>query len=129
MNIKRDKLGRWDKNNESGKRFTREHSLGNQHAKGNKPNATSFKVGEHVQASHPSWKGGIQRPKNDCVHVSTGANKRMRRPRFVWESVYGALPKGYVLYHRDGDKLNDDINNLEAITRAELVARNNHRII
>jgi hypothetical protein len=40
-----------------------------------------------------------------------------------WEEHNGTLEKGLILWHKDGDSLNDDINNLEAITRAESLAR------
>lgn len=86
---------------------------------------TQFKSGEnHVGENHPSWKGGVQVVKNDCVHVWIGNKERQRRPKVIWEKTNGKLPKGYVLYHIDGDRYNDDISNLEAITRAELLKRN-----
>jgi len=87
---------------------------------------TEFKSGpEHTGESHPSWKGGVQKYKKDCVHLWGGNGKRLRRPKFVYEHYHGPIPKGYVIYHIDGDKNNDDINNLEAISRAELLKRNN----
>lgn len=61
---------------------------------------------------------------HDCIIVTVAPNVRIRRPVLVWESVYGKLPKGYIIIHKDGDRYNDDLNNLEAITRAELLARN-----
>lgn len=109
--------------------FTSQGLRGNSFAKGNRPNKTTFKKGvNHTGTTHPSWRGGVQVMRKDCVYVYTDTNTRVRRPKLVWESVYGPLPKGYVLIHIDGDRYNDDINNLEAITRAELVARNNKRI-
>lgn len=40
--------------------------------------------------------------------------------------VYGLdnIPKGYVIYHKDGNPFNNDIGNLECISRAELLRRN-----
>lgn len=105
--------------------FTSKGLKGNQFAKGNKPNSNTFRKGKrHTMQNHPSWGDGVQRMSKDCAYITVGTNKRKRRPRAVWESVYGALPKGYVLYHKDGDKNNDEIENLEAITRAELLQRN-----
>jgi hypothetical protein len=43
----------------------------------------------------------------------------------VYEEAYGAIPKGHVIYHIDGDKRNDSLLNLEAISRGELLKRNN----
>jgi hypothetical protein len=104
--------------------FTSERLRGNQYAKGNKPNSTSFKRGHLPQ----NFKGGIQTPKNDCVHLyDLQTKKRIRRPKTVWESYNGELPAGWVIYHLDGDKTNDDINNLKAITRADLAVLNRRK--
>lgn len=103
--------------------------------KGNKPwNAgvkgihlspdTEFKEGVLTGKEHPSWKGGIQHISNDCTHVWVAANKRVRRPRQIYEDVYGKIPPGYVIFHKDGNKDNDEYWNLEAINRAELLKRN-----
>ena len=107
--------------------------------KGNKPwNAgvkgihlhpdTEFKKGEMVGSDHYSWKGGVQVVKNDCVYLHVGANQRVRRPRKVYEDTYGAIPKGWILYHLDKDSHNDDLDNLIAIPRAVLVRINSGRM-
>jgi hypothetical protein len=124
MAIKRNKKGQFDKGNASGKMFTIESSLGNQHAKGNPKNRTTWNKGDTAMDKHPQWKGGVQHIRNDCVYVTVAPNVRVRRPLLVYESVYGKLPKGYIIIHKDGDRYNDDIDNLEAITRAELLVRN-----
>lgn len=85
---------------------------------------TQFKVGEFVGETHPSWKGGVQLIKKDCAYLWDGANKRKRRPRAVWEQYHGTLPNGYVVIHLDRNKDNDDINNLKAISRKELLRLN-----
>jgi hypothetical protein len=84
-----------------------------------------FKQSQYVGKSHPSWKGGRQKPKNDCKHLWLEANKRVRKPRKIYEDYYREIPKGYVIVHLDGDKYKDDIFNLEAISRAENLRRNN----
>lgn len=43
----------------------------------------------------------------------------------VWELVNGPLPKGLLVHHKDRDSLNDGIENLQSMTRAEHV--NEHR--
>lgn len=86
---------------------------------------TEFKEGEdHVGENHPSWKGGEQVMSKDCVHTWTGNGERKRRPRAIYEEFHGPIPAGYVIYHIDGDKHNDDLVNLEAISRGELMQRN-----
>ncbi len=88
---------------------------------------TEFKTGELVGEIHPSWKGGVQIMKKDCAYLWDGANKRKRRPRAVWEEHNGTLPEGYVVIHLDSDKHNDDISNLKAISRKELLQLNQQR--
>ena len=85
---------------------------------------TEFKKGELFGQIHPSWKGGIQVMKKDCAYLWDGANKRKRRPRVIWEEHYGILPEGMVIIHVNGNRYDDDISNLKAITRAELLKLN-----
>lgn len=87
--------------------------------------ATEFKEGVLVGEAHPSWKGGVQVPVNDCAYLHAGANKRVRRPRKIYEDHYGKIPDGYVIIHKDGNRYNDHYTNLEAISRAENLKRNN----
>lgn len=90
---------------------------------------TEFKEGGSVGRNHPSWTGGVQRPKGDCIHLWDGTNRRKRRPVAVYEEQYRKVPDGFVIYHKDGDKGNDSPENLEAISRAELMNRNRKRLI
>ena len=85
--------------------------------------ATEFD-GSMFGPEHFSWRGGIQRMKNDCTHRWTGPNKRVRNPRAVYEENFGPIPKGYVIFHLDGDRHNDSPENLEAISRGEMMKRN-----
>ena len=108
--------------------FTSEQMKGNQFAKGNLPNKTSFKKGESVGGKHPQWKGGIQKHERDGVHLYTGyQKKRIRQSRVVYEARHGVIPKGWVIYHTDGNRFNDHIDNLEAISRGELMNRNHKK--
>lgn len=88
---------------------------------------TEFKVDQYVGPNHPSWKNGIQTPINDCIYLWQGKNVRVRRPRKVYEEYHGKIPKGYIIWHIDGNKYNDEIHNLEAISRAECVKRNSKK--
>lgn len=85
---------------------------------------TEFKKGVNNFDKHPSWKGGVHKLKTGEVYVMIKSKLRVRRPRYIWEQNYGAIPQGYVIYHKDGNTSNDDINNLELITRRELAKRN-----
>lgn len=42
-------------------------------------------------------------------------NKRIRLHRYIWENEKGVIPKGYHVHHKDFDKNNNCINNLECI--------------
>lgn len=89
---------------------------------------TEFKTGEKVGDKHPSWKGGEQKFTKDCVYLFAGANNRVRRPKKVYEDTHGPIPKGWIIYHIDGDRYNDEIDNLIAIPRAVLVKINSGRM-
>jgi hypothetical protein len=39
--------------------------------------------------------------------------------RWVWMIEVGEIPKGFDIHHKDGNKDNNDISNLELITRSE----------
>lgn len=89
---------------------------------------TQFKAGkDHEGKNHISWQGGVQHNSVDCVHVWIGNNQRVRRPKMVYEENFGKAPKGYVIFHKDGNKDNDAPDNLEAISRAELLKRNREK--
>lgn len=85
---------------------------------------TEFKKGSnHFGETHPSWKGGFQVMTNDCVYIWVDG-KRIRRPVKVLLDNGVTIPENCVVYHKDNDKHNDNIENLEVITRAELLKRN-----
>lgn len=86
--------------------------------------ATEFKKGQTAGEKAFNWKGGVQVISNDCVHVRTGINQRVRRPKMIYEKFNGKIKAGYVIFHKDGNKHNDDPANLMAISRAELLMAN-----
>ena len=45
----------------------------------------------------------------------------------VWEAVHGPIEPGHALIFRDGNRMNTAIENLELVTRAELMRRNSVR--
>lgn len=74
------------------------------------------------------WNGGqkssagyvyLLRPN----HPGTDKAGYIKRANLVWaESTGHHIVKGEVLHHKDGDKLNDDIDNLELMVATEHVA-------
>lgn len=79
--------------------------------------------GSNRLANHPSWKGGVQMFKNDCAYLAKEGG-RVRRPRQKYIDAHGSIPKGFVILHIDGDNKNDNLDNLKAISRAELLKLN-----
>lgn len=48
-------------------------------------------------------------------------NRRVYEHRLVWEQHYGEIPKGYHIHHKNGNKLDNSIENLELINAKEHV--------
>ena len=51
-------------------------------------------------------------------------HKRVPYARRVLEKAGIEIPNGCVVYHKDGDYTNNELENLEVITRGELMKRN-----
>lgn len=47
-----------------------------------------------------------------CTQIK--GNKRLHR--YIWEKYNGKIPDGYHIHHKDHDKSNNDINNLELLS-------------
>lgn len=50
-----------------------------------------------------------------------GKNQHVHR--LQWVKFNGEIPKGYIVHHKDGNKLNWDIKNLELVSRGEHVRK------
>ena len=119
------------------------HLIGNQHAKGNKPNSTSFKKGAvpwnkgltgYMGPNATSFKPGV--PNGRAVPVGTIRLRVRKRggekPRqfiktskgwvpyaeYLWIERYGRLINGDTVHHINGDSVDDRIENLLAVPRA-----------
>jgi len=59
------------------------------------------------------------------VKIAEGGNSHDWRLRaaVVWEAAHGPMPDGWIVHHIDGDPLNDAIENLEAVSRADHLRR------
>jgi len=51
--------------------------------------------------------------------IKIAEHKWRQRAALVWEIEYGPIPRGYVPHHKDRNTLNDSLDNLELLTRAE----------
>jgi hypothetical protein len=66
------------------------------------------------------WKGGILKPHNGYVYVKTGYRQYRLQHIIVMEDHIGrSLSKCEVVHHKDGNKQNNSIGNLELMTRSE----------
>jgi hypothetical protein len=73
-----------------------------------------------------SKDGYLERKVNDDLPLQ----RRWRAVHLiVWEAANGPLPKGHAVAFRNKDKRDFRLENLELITRAELLARNWHRTV
>ena len=50
---------------------------------------------------------------------ASGKRKHMPVHRFLYEQVYGPIPKGYHIHHKDENKLNNSLNNLEMLSNSD----------
>ena len=89
---------------------------------------TQFKPGQTAAEKSNKWKGGVQEMTNDVVYLYSGIGQRIRRPKYIYEFHNGQIPKGWILYHLDQDKHNDNIENLIAIPRSVLMKINSGRL-
>ena len=88
---------------------------------------TEFKPGRVSPRKQPIGTERVRTSKQrgTLVWVKVGEpNKWEPRARVVWEKANGKLKFDQVVAHKDGDRLNDDLQNLEMISRAELGTRN-----
>lgn len=90
--------------------------------------ATRFQPG---QKPLNTWRPiGTERVNKDGLLVrkvaDTGVKKADWKPVHViaWEEVNGPVPAGKVVIFADGNRRNFDYDNLECLTRAELMQRN-----
>jgi hypothetical protein len=74
-----------------------------------------------IGAERISKDGYLQRKVNDDLPT----HRRWRAVHvLVWEESHGPLPAGHAVVFRDGKKTNIALDNLELVSRAELLSRN-----
>lgn len=62
---------------------------------------------------------GVKFTKDDRTGYYLNSTIRKRMHVYVWEHYNGEIPTGYEVHHKDRDKSNNDISNLELLTASE----------
>jgi hypothetical protein len=57
--------------------------------------------------------------KNLSIHKGYLRYKRKYCHRLIWEEDVGPIPEGFDVHHKDGNKLNNLLNNLECISKSD----------
>ena len=83
--------------------------------------ATEFKPGPRPDKRDPIGTVRHRTHKGETRAWVKVADPNVWRLRAVvsWEFANGPVPKGYLVHHKDRNKLNDDPANLELMTRAQ----------
>jgi len=65
--------------------------------------------------------------KPNGYYVSTGG-KRIRLSNFIWKMHYGKIPKGYHIHHRNRNKADNRIKNLECLSNSDHIKKYHNKI-
>lgn len=128
--------------------------LGNQFAKGAKPNVMAFKEGDvpwnkgkkgiHLSPETEFKKGqkSVNLKPVGSITTRIDKNKKQRKwikindpdiwieyAKFVWIKNNGEIPKGFLIHHIDENSLNDDPGNLALVTRAAHMNLHRHSLM
>ena len=62
---------------------------------------------------------GLRFTRDDKTGYYLNSTIRKRIHRYVWEYYNGEIPDGYQIHHKDGDKSNNSIENLELLKKSD----------
>lgn len=65
------------------------------------------------------WKDRKFTPDPKGYYRETSGRRRFYLHRLVWESINGPIPDGHDIHHRDHDRQNNRICNLQCLTGSE----------
>lgn len=57
------------------------------------------------------------------IQITSGPHKGKLLHRLIYEEVFGSIPKGFCIHHKDGDKTNNNPSNLMLLTKS-----NHHKL-
>lgn len=67
-----------------------------------------------------NWKGGEHVSPHGYIRIYIRELKiYVFKHRYVWEKHNGKIPRGHVIHHKDGNKLNNSIKNLQCMIKLE----------
>lgn len=98
-----------------------ERTKGTRFKKGNIPSNCYHEIGKVTIRNDKGDAKAHKKYKYKCVSLGKWEPLHV----LEWVKVNGPIPKGYCLWFKDNNSLNCSIENLELITRAENLARNN----
>lgn len=88
---------------------------------------TRFKKGQTPKNHKPV--GSTRINKDGYLEIKVAEPSKWKlKSRVVWESVHGEIPKNYVVLHKNGNSLDDDIDNLVLMSRSELLRLNQQKL-
>lgn len=88
--------------------------------------ATRFQKGQHPASYRPIGSRRIS--KDGYVEIKVSDNKWRQEHCIVYEEKYGPTPRGCIIIHLNKDKLDNDIDNLMMISRAENAYMNRNNL-
>lgn len=77
-----------------------------------------YRLGVHwapVRKINPRGSGGL----SYGYHVIRKNGKLLISHRLIWEEAYGPIPVGHVIHHRNGNRLDNRLENLQCLTQSE----------
>lgn len=90
--------------------------------------ATRFKKGNRPLNYRPV--GSERITKDGYIEVKVAdPNKWETKNKIVYKQHFGDIPKGYKVIYADGNKLNNDPNNLILVSNSELLIANRNHLI
>lgn len=75
--------------------------------------------GQLVGSKNPNYKTGKTITKNGYIQLSLNGGKIYEHRKVMQDFLGRKLDRNEIVHHKDGDKLNNDISNLEVLTNSQ----------